>query len=70
MGRLDRGGTVKLQALNQCVHKALTVALITRDRLGNIYQVNSLLVVQESGVSAAQPTSSASVDESKIGAEE
>ena len=52
MGRLERGGTVTLQALNQCVHKAITVALISRDRLGNIYQVNSLLVVQE-GPSAA-----------------
>ena len=52
MNRLDRGGTVTLQALNQCVHKALTVALISRDRLGNIYQVNSLLVVQE-GISSA-----------------
>lgn len=29
------------------MHKAITIALIVRDRLGNIYQVNSLLVVQE-----------------------
>ena len=36
-----------LQALNLCVHKAITIALIVRDRLGNIHQVNSLLVVQE-----------------------
>ena len=47
MSRLDRGGTVTLQALNLCVKKAITIALIVRDRLGNIYQVNSLLVVQE-----------------------
>lgn len=47
MGRLERGGTVTLQALNLCVKKAITIALIVRDRLGNIYQVNSLLVVQE-----------------------
>ena len=58
IGRLDRGGTVTLQALNQCVHKALTVALISRDRLGNIYQVNSLLVVQE-GVSSAATAATA-----------
>lgn len=47
MSRLERGGTVTLQALNLCVKKAITIALIVRDRLGNIYQVNSLLVVQE-----------------------
>jgi len=47
MGRLERGGRVTLQALNLCVHKAITIALIVRDRLGNIHQVNSLLVVQE-----------------------
>ena len=47
MSRLESGGTVTLQALNLCVHKAITIALICRDRLGNIYQVNSLLVVQE-----------------------
>ena len=47
MGRLERGGTVTLQALNLCVHKAITIALIVRDRLGEIHQVNSLLVVQE-----------------------
>ena len=47
MGRLERGGKVTLQALNLCVHKAITIALIVRDRMGNIHQVNSLLVVQE-----------------------
>jgi len=47
MNRLEQGGTVTLQALNVCVHKAITIALIVRDRLGNIHQVNSLLVVQE-----------------------
>ena len=47
MSRLEKGGRVTLQALNLCVHKAITIALIVRDRLGNIYQVNSLLVVQE-----------------------
>ena len=47
MYRLDRGATVTLQALNICVHKAILIALITRDRMGNIYQLNSLLVVQE-----------------------
>jgi len=47
MSRLENGGTVTLQALNLCVHKAITIALICRDRLGNVYQVNSLLVVQE-----------------------
>ena len=62
MGRLERGGTVTLQALNQCVHKAITVALISRDRLGNIFQVNSLLVVQE-GLPA-------SADNSKVGGDE
>lgn len=80
MSRLDRGGTVTLQALNQCVHKAITVALISRDRLGNIFQVNSLLVVQEGGVSASAAAASASsaagdggadaVDDSKIGGDE
>ena len=64
MGRLERGGTVTLQALNQCVHKAITVALISRDRLGNIFQVNSLLVVQE-GIPPA-----ASADSSKVGGDE
>ena len=29
------------------MHKAITIALITRDRLGNVFQVNSLLVVEE-----------------------
>ena len=48
MSRIERGGQVTLQALNMCVHKAITIALIVRDRLGNIHQVNSLLVVQES----------------------
>lgn len=47
MGRLERGGTVTLQALNLCVKKAITISLIVRDRLGNIHQVNSLLVIQE-----------------------
>ena len=47
MSRVERGGKVTLQALNLSVHKAITVALIVRDRLGDIYQVNSLLVVQE-----------------------
>ena len=47
MSRVERGGQVTLQALNLCVHKAITIALIVRDRLGNIHQVNSLLVVQE-----------------------
>lgn len=59
MGRLERGNTVTLQALNQCVHKAITVALIARDRLGNIYQVNSLLVVQE----GSQPNAASGKDE-------
>ena len=48
MSRLEGGGVVTLQALNICVRKAILVALITRDRLGDIYQLNSLLVVQES----------------------
>lgn len=47
MGRLERGGTVTIQALNLCVHKAILLASIVRDRLGNVYQVNSLLVVEE-----------------------
>mmetsp|Transcript_26608 Transcript_26608/g.35592 ORF Transcript_26608/g.35592 Transcript_26608/m.35592 type:complete len:115 (+) Transcript_26608:129-473(+) len=37
MSRLERGGTVTLQALNMCVHKAIMIALICRDRLGNIH---------------------------------
>ena len=37
MSRVERGGKVTLQALNLSVHKAITVALIVRDRLGNIY---------------------------------
>ncbi len=52
MSRLEQGGTVTVQALNVCVHKAVTLASITRNRLGNIYQVNSLLVVQESAASS------------------
>lgn len=51
-----------LQALNQCVHKAITVALITRDRLGNIYQVNSLLVVQEGSSNNHNQSSSAGAE--------
>lgn len=47
MGRLERGGTVTIQALNLCVHKAIMLSSIARDRLGNVHQVNSLLVVEE-----------------------
>lgn len=65
MGRLERGGTVTLQALNQCVHKAITVALISRDRLGDIYQVNSLLVVQE-GTSTTANSGAAATGEDSV----
>ena len=52
MYRLERGGTVTIQALNLCVHKAITIALITRDRIGNVFQVNSLLVVEENNTAS------------------
>ena len=47
MAKVDNGSTVTIQALNKCVHKAITLASIVRDRLGNVHQINSLLVVQE-----------------------
>lgn len=47
MSRLDRDGKVTIQALNLCVRKAIMLASIARNRLGDVYQVNSLLVVQE-----------------------
>ncbi len=67
MSRLENGGTVTLQALNLCVHKAITIALICRDRLGNIHQVNSLLVVQETkdGANAEKTEDSALPEESQ-----
>jgi hypothetical protein len=34
------------------VHKAITIALITRDRIGNVFQVNSLLVVEENNTAS------------------
>ena len=55
MGRLEAGDCVVLQGLGICVHKAITVALISRDRLGNVYQENSLLVLEDT----AAPNSAA-----------
>ena len=49
------------------MQKAITVALISRDRLGNIYQVNSLLVVQEGPLSSS---SAAATNTSKVDGDE
>jgi len=46
--KIEANETVTIQALNLCVHKAITVASIVRDRVGNVYQVNSLLVLENS----------------------
>ena len=47
LAKLEAGSTVTIQALTLQVHRAITAASIVRDRLGNVHQVNSLLVVQE-----------------------
>lgn len=59
MSRLEGDGKVTIQALNLCVRKAIMLASIARDRLGNVYQVNSLLVVQE----GSAPSESAKADD-------
>ena len=37
MSRLEGDGKVTIQALNLCVRKAIMLASIARDRLGNVY---------------------------------
>ena len=54
MGRLEAGDRVVLQGLGICVHKAITVALISRDRLGNVYQQNSLLVLEDPAAAVSE----------------
>lgn len=48
MASLSAGSVVTLQALTLQVERAINVASICRDRIGNVHQVNSLLVVEES----------------------
>lgn len=47
MACVQAGSTVTLQALTLQVERAINVASIVRDRIGNVHQVNSLLVVEE-----------------------
>ena len=44
--KVEANETVTIQALNLCVHKAITLASIVRDRVGNVSQINSLLVLE------------------------
>ena len=43
--KVEANEVVTIQALNLCVHKAIILASIVRDRVGNVAQVNSLLVL-------------------------
>ena len=47
MACMQAGSTVTIQALTLQVERAINVASIVRDRIGNVHQVNSLLVVEE-----------------------
>ena len=43
--KVESDEVVTIQALNLCVHKAIILASIVRDRVGNVSQINSLLVL-------------------------
>ena len=43
--KVEAHEVVTIQALNLCVNKAIILASIVRDRVGNVAQVNSLLVL-------------------------
>ena len=46
--KIEAKETVTIQALNLCVHKAIILSSIVRDRVGNVSQINSLLVLENS----------------------
>ena len=58
LSRVEAGSVVTIQALTLQVQKAITVASLVRDRLGNVHQVNSLLVVQDSNPEKANRSTS------------